>query len=345
MNRRLPPLGALILLFGSLAPAADWPQWRGPDRTGVSKETGLLQSWPEKGPPLVWAYKDAGLGFSSFAIVEGKLYTLGTRGDDDYVLALDAAKGTELWAAKLGPIATFPPESVGWGDGPRGTPTIDGPYLYALGEQGDLVCLDISAKGKEVWRKNLVKDLGGELMTGWGFSESPLVDGDKLICTPGGDKGTVAALDKKTGNVIWRSTALTNKAPYSSPVVADIHGVRQYIQLSYIDEFKGGTVSAIAAQDGKVLWTEPIFKGHSYAIAPTPIVKGDEVYVTSGYGGGCHLFKVSSDQKPKEMYSLKNRKAVKCTHGGVVLIEDHIYGHTETSSWVCQEFHKGNVAW
>src|SRR5262249_49430833 len=149
------------------------------------------------------------------------------------------------------------------------------------------------------WRKNLIKDLGGEMMTEWGYSESPLVDGDLLICTPGGEKGTLAALNKKDGSAVWRSTELKQKAPYSSVMAAEIGGVRQYIQTSYIDDTEGGVVSGFRAKDGKLLWTHPHFKGHSYAIAPTPIVRGNLVYVTAGYGAGCHLLEVTPGDNGK----------------------------------------------
>jgi outer membrane protein assembly factor BamB len=342
MRSRSLTFGAAVLLFGSLASAADWPQWRGPARDGVSKETGLLKSWPEKGPTLAWTYKDAGLGFSSVAIVDGKVYTLGTRGNDDIVLVLDATKGTELWTAKLGSLSKF--EDNHWGDGPRSTPTIDGNYLYALSGLGDLVCLDIAAQGKEVWRINLDKDLGGEMMSEWMYSESPLIDGDRLICTPGGSQGTVAALDKKTGKVIWRSTELTNKAPYTSAVVAEPNGVRQYIQTSYIDDTKGGVISGIAAKDGKVLWTELLAKKQSYSVASTPVVHESLVYVSEGNGYGCHLFDLSGP-KPKDRYSKSSQKVMKNNLGGVVIIGDYVYGHSEPGAWVCQELKTGASVW
>ena len=240
----------------ALAGGADWPQWQGLDRTGVSKETGLLKSWPKDGPPRLWTFKNLGIGFSGPAIVRDRLYTMGARNESTFVIALDIDKGTEVWSHKIGPIFT----QDFYGDGPRSTPTVDGDYLYALDGTGELVCLE-TAKGKEIWRKNLIKDLGGEMMTEWGFSESVLIDGDKLICTPGGDKGTLAALDKKTGAVLWRSTELKNKAPYSSMMVADIGGVRQYIQNSFIGKTEGGTVSGFAAKDGKLLWKGAAFEG------------------------------------------------------------------------------------
>ena len=237
----------MSLAVCALAGAADWPQWRGPERTGVSKETGLLKSWPKEGPKLLWTYKNLGIGFSGPAIVGDRLYTMGARNEVTYVIALDIKNGSEIWSHKVGPIFT----QDAYGDGPRSTPTIDGEYLYALDGNGELVCLE-TAKGKEIWRKNLIKDLGGELMTEWGYSESVLIDGDKLICTPGGDKGTLAALDKKTGAVLWRSTELKNKAPYSSVMAAQIGGVRQYIQTSFIDKTAGGAVCGFDAKDGDI---------------------------------------------------------------------------------------------
>lgn len=344
MTRRFLSI-SLILLFAGMLSAADWPQWRGPNRTGVSEEKGLLQSWPDKGPALAWTFENCGLGFSGFSIVGDRLYTMGARNEETYVIALDAAKGKEVWSTKVGKIFTY--DGNYWGDGPRSTPTVDGDLLYALGGRGDLVCLQVK-DGKEVWRVNLMQDLGGEMMSEWGYSESVLVDGPNIICTPGGKKGTLAALDKKTGEVNWRSKDLTHKAPYSSIIAASIAGVRQYVQASYIDDIEGGFISGVAAADGRLLWSENIFKGSSYAVAPTPIVKGDLVYMTSGYGGGCHLFEITAaggKQSAKELYSSKNRKTMKNTHGGVVPVGEHIYGHSERLGWVCQEFKSGDVVW
>jgi outer membrane protein assembly factor BamB len=345
MKIRLLLLAACLAAVALPALADDWPQWRGPDRTGVSKETGLLKQWPKSGPPLVWTYRNTGLGFSSFAVVGDRLYTLGALGEVEYVIALDlkGKQPREAWKVKLGPIFSY----QNWGDGPRGTPTVDGKHVYALGAQGELVCVTTDG-GKEVWRMNLIKDLGGEMMTEWGYSESPLVDGDKLICTPGGDKGTLAALDKNTGKVLWRSTGLKNKAPYSSAVVSAAGGVRQYVQNSYISDPEEGVISGFAANDGKVLWTAPLSKLSSYSIAPTPIVRGDLVYVTAGYDYGCHLYQLKRTGDgftAKDLYKPRERKAVKNTHGGVVLVGEHIYGHSEKNRWICQEFKTGKIAW
>jgi outer membrane protein assembly factor BamB len=346
MKLRFCLLTGACLLIGSAALAADWPQWRGPDRSGVSKETGLLKAWPKAGPPLLWIYKSAGLGFAGPAIVGDRLYTMGVRDKMTYVIALNVANGHEVWSTKIGPLFTF--KSNAWGDGPRSTPTVDGDHLYALDGTGLLVCLEI-AKGKEVWRKDLIKELGGEMMTEWGYSESLLVDGALLICTPGGPNGTLAGLDKKSGDVKWRSTELKNKAPYSSIVISEAGGVRQYIQTSYIGAEKGGVVSGFAATDGKLLWTQPTFKGSSYAIAPTPIVRDNLVYVTCNMEGpGCHLFELRPKGKgitAKELYPKKNQKRLQNDHGGVVLIGTHVYGHSGGQGWMCQEFKTGNMAW
>jgi outer membrane protein assembly factor BamB len=341
MKTRL-PLAGIVLLLGSFVTAADWPQFRGPQRNGVSAETGLLKEWPKDGPKLAWSFKNAGLGFSSMALIDGKLYTLGSRGDDEIVLALDALKGTELWTARIRPVVNAP-DNLQWGDGPRATPTIDGKHLYALGSQGDLVCLDISAAApKEVWRKNLVKDFGGEMMSGWGYSESPLVDGKLLIVTPGGEQGTLAALDKVTGAVVWRSKELKQLAPYTSVTAADINGVPQYIQSSYVDEKEGGYLNGFAAKDGKLLWSQRIHKGHLYLIASNPIVKGNLVYQSTGDEAAvCHLYEIGADNTVKERYSKANQKKLKNNHGGVVPVGDNVYGYSDSQGWVCQDFATG----
>jgi outer membrane protein assembly factor BamB len=328
----------------TLARAADWPAWLGPDRNGVSKETGLLKSWPKEGPKLLWTYKIAGEGFSSCAVVGNTYYTLGTRGGDEIVIALDADKGAELWTARIGTI--FPAEA-NYGHGPRSTPTIDGDRLYALGSQGDLICLDIPSKGKkEIWRNNLPKDFGGVMMTGWGFSESPLVNGDMLICTPGGAKGTLAALNKADGSLIWQSAELTNKAPYSSIMPATILGVKQYIQNSFKKD-TGGFISGVSAKDGKLLWSAPIFKGDSYDISLTPIVRDNLVYCsTNNTITGCHLFAIGKDLSVNDLYSKSVQKKTMKNHiGGLVLIGDYLYGYGDNIGWACQDFKKGDLKW
>jgi outer membrane protein assembly factor BamB len=340
LSYRLAWLLALVCVSPALA--ADWPQFRGPDRTGISAEKGLLQSWPKEGPKLLWTYRDAGLGFSCPIVVGDRIYTMGGWDDGEYLLCIDMKKQKEAWRIKVGKLFTY----GNWGDGPRSSPTVDGDMVYALGGHGDLVC--VKTDGKEVWRKSFDKDFAGEMMSEWGYSESPLVDGKWLIVTPGGAKGTLAALDKKTGNVVWRSAGLTHGAPYSSVMISNAAGVKQYIQTGYLVKEEEGFVSGFDAATGKPLWTQQMFKKHSYAIAPTPIIDKDSVYVTSGYGGGCHRFEITKGDKgleAKEKYSDKAQKSMKNTHGGVVLIDGNIYGHSEGLGWSCQELKSGKILW
>lgn len=344
MRTRLPVVVIVLALFASAAAADDWPQFRGPKRDGVSTEKGLLQSWPKDGPKLVWSFKNAGLGFASLAISGGKLYTIGTRDEDEIVLCLDAVKGTELWAAKVAPVFTF--KGNVWGDGPRSTPTIDGTHLYALGGQGELVCLDIAGKEpKEVWRKNLLKDLQGEVMNSggsWGYCESPLIDGKLLVCTPGGPKGTLAALDKMTGAVVWRSADLKQAAPYSSVMPAEINGKRQYIFASFDGESPGGYLNGVS-DDGKLLWTAKTVPGEIYNIASPPIVRDNLVYQTTYEA--CHLFEIGPNNKAKEKYKTASQRVMRVNHGGAVLVGDAVYGYGSDRGWVCQDFLTGKRKW
>ncbi|HEV3203471.1 MAG TPA: PQQ-binding-like beta-propeller repeat protein [Gemmataceae bacterium] len=333
---------ATFLLSGLSLFAADWPQWRGPDRTGLSKETGLLKTWPEKGPPLLWSISNIGLGYSSPAIVGDRLYILGTRTASEYAFALDTKDGKEIWSSELGPI--FKWQGNTWGDGPRSTPTVDGDRLYALGAQGELACLETET-GKKIWGHNLYKEFNGYVMDnncpvtiGWGYCEGPLVEGDQVVCTPGGDDGLLLALDKKTGKVLWRSKEVKSKAPYSSILVAEVGGIRQYIQLT-----ENGVVG-VAATDGKLLWTYA--KPNDDLVIRTPIFHNNYVFTTYSFGAGSDLFQLIVDGpaiKAEKVYSNKN---IKNEMGGVVLVDEHLYGSSR-DNWVCQEFvkKKGDIAW
>ena len=221
--KRTPLLLAAALAAGLAG--ADWPGFRGPDRTDISKETGLLKAWPRGGPRLLWTFDRAGIGYSGPSVVGDRLYIMGGDERKEYLFALDVKTGTEVWTAEVGPFY-----DNAWGGGPRGTPTVDGDRVYALGARGNLVGVNASS-GEKLWSKSYTDDLGGARPS-WGFTESPLVDGDKLLCTPGGPKGTLAALDKKTGEVIWRSKGWTEPAAYPSVVLGHAGGVRQYVQMT-----------------------------------------------------------------------------------------------------------------
>lgn len=324
------------LVFGAGAPAAkpakgDWPQWQGPNRNNISLDTGLLKTWPADGPKLLWTYDKAGMGYSGPAVVGDRFYSQGAWDDKEYVFALDAKTGRKLWECAIGPMLV-----QNRGDGPRGTPSVDGEFVYTIGGTGDVACVK-AADGEKVWVKNMRRDLGGNMQSGWGYSESPLVDGDQVICTPGGADGTLAALNKKTGEVIWRSKGLTDKAAYSSVVVATIGGVRQYVQMT------ANGVAGVAPKDGKLLWR--FRRGNRVASIPTPVCFKDYVYVTTGYGEGCTLIKVTKSGDtftPEEVYANKNMGN---KHGGVVLVDGYIYGYSEGKGWVCQDFLTGAVKW
>lgn len=310
----------------------DWPQWRGPNRDDISAETGLLKKWPAGGPPLAWKATGIGGGFAGVSLVGDKIFTMGDKEDANYVFALNRTDGKIVWSAKVGKAG-----APGWGGfaGPRMTPTVDEGLVFAIGQFGEIVCVQ-AADGKEVWRKHLTDDLGGPLPE-WGFAESPLVDGDKVIFTPGGPQGTVAALNKKTGTVIWRSADWKDNAHYSSMIVAEIGGVKQYIQLT------AANVGGVSPVDGKLLW-KAMRKGAT-AVIPTPIYADGHVYVTSEYGTGCNLFKITAAGGSFSAEQVYANKVMANHHGGVVRVGDFLYGYSAGKGWVCQNFKTGEMVW
>ncbi len=329
------------LIFFGLAMGADlaaqaadggqWPQWRGAQRDGLSTETGLLASWPAEGPPLALKITGLGGGFSGVAVTGGRIYTVGDGADASYVLALEETTGKIIWRAKLG--------AIGGGSGypgPRCTPTVSGDLVYALGQFGDLICVE-SASGKEIWRVNLESDLGGKMMSVWGYSESPLVDGEFLICTPGGANGTLAALNKTTGAVVWRSKDLTDAASYSSPIAVEIGGTRQYLIVT------GESVAGVAAKDGALLWRAA--RRGPIAVVPTPIFRDDCMFVSSADGAGCNLFKITSSNGVFAATQVYANKTMANHHGGIIMLGDHLYGYSEGKGWVCQDFKTGAMVW
>src|SRR5438552_865376 len=249
--------------------SGEWPQFRGPRRDDISSDTGLLKKWPKAGPPVVWQAQGIGSGFSSVAVAGGKVYTMGNKGASCFLFALDGKDGKVLWFTKVG----RPGGNLGC------TPTVDGDRVYGIGQEGDLVCLDVTT-GEVHWRKNFQKHFGGHY-GGWHYTESPLVDGEKLVCTPGAADATIVALDKMTGDVLWKCAAPVDDptAGYSSIVVAEVGGIRQYVQL-----LAGGVVG-VAAKDGRFLWKYDKL-GQNTANIPTPIVLGDHIFCSAGYGKG-----------------------------------------------------------
>ena len=337
---------ALAADSGSSQPG-DWPQFHGPNRDAICTETGLLKEWPEGGPKLLWQIKGLGEGFGTVSIAGGRIFTSGDRTPPgggpaaQYVIALDLGSRKELWATRLGPVYTEDKP------GARCTPTVDGDLLYAIGTDGDLACLE-TATGKPRWKKNFARDFGGKMMSPWRFSESPLVDGQKLVCTPGGKDATIVALDKQTGELIWKS-AVPNIGPrgkdgagYSSIIVHEIDGVRQYIQII------GRGAVGVDAQTGKFLWGYNRI-ANNIANITSPVARGNYVFVTTSYKTGSALLKVTRNGdtfKAEEVYFL-TPKEFENHHGGVVLVGDYIYGGDGQNNGtpICLEFMTGKIAW
>jgi len=336
-------VGLVSVGWGGFCLAADWPRFRGPQNNGLSTDTGLLQEWPEEGPPLLWTIDGLGRGYSSVAIVDGKILTMGDRAGDggdkqQFVIALDLATRREKWASPVGP-----PHS----DGPRCTPTVDGELLYVIGTEGDLVCLE-TATGEVRWRKSFTEDFGGKMMSVWKFSESPLIDGDKVVCTPGGPEATLVALDKKTGETIWKCAVPDiggrgkDGAGYASMVVAEIDGVRQYIQIL------GRGAVGVEAETGRFLWGYNRV-ANGVANIPTPVVRGNFVFVTTSYRTGCALLKLTrnGDRMDAEEVYFLGPEEFENHHGGVVLVGDHLYGGSGQANGipVCLEWETGKIVW
>jgi outer membrane protein assembly factor BamB len=350
------PALAIAATFGSLAiakapqvgtnknPAAveasrgEWSRWRGPNGDGISLETGLLTEWPEQGPELVWHGKGFGKGMSSVAVKGGRIYTLGNLKGKTHLIAADIKDGSILWTTE-----------VGSGSNPNCTPTVDSDLVFTLTHAGDLACCQ-AATGELVWKKNFGQDFQGKMMSGWGYSESPLVDGDRVICTPGGTGALLVALDRRTGQKIWESAVpgdLGRKgkdgAGYASVVISHAAGVKQYITLA------GRGLVSVDAGTGKLLWHyNDVANGT--ANIPTPIVSGDYVFCSSGYGdGGSALLKIvkdGSELKAQEEYYFA-AKEMQNHHGGMLLIGDHIYmGHGHNNGFpLCVDFKTGKDAW
>ncbi len=317
---------AFTALTFSSARAADWPQWRGPNRDDHSPDTGIAKSWPEGGPKQLWVNKDVGLGYAGVAIVGEQLFTMGLRGDTEFLLAVDAKSGKELWATELGPLL-----KNGWGNGPRGTPSVESGRVYAMSGMGYLLCAN-AADGKPVWQVSMADFGGGK--PGWGYTESVLVDGDRVICTPGGKEGTLLALDKATGKKVWQSADWTDGAQYSSPVVATINKTRQYVQLTQQH------LAGIDAASGKVLWQSD-WQGKT-AVIPTPIVRDNTVYIASGYGVGCKLVTIDAENKASDAWV--NTTMVN-HHGGVILAGENLFGYSDKGGWTCQSLKTGEALW
>lgn len=333
-------IGVLSCALFFSASANDWPQWQGPDRNAISKEKGLLQEWSKDGPALAWEIKGLGGGDSAPSIAKGRIFLMSNRGDDEVVWARSEKDGKELWSTRLGPA--FQQQMPQGKEGPGCTPTVDGERLYVEGLGGDVACLQVN-DGKIIWQGSLTKDFSAE-PPAWSFRESPLIDGDKVICTPGGEDATLVALDKKSGKTVWKSQVPGNpKAAYASAIAIDFDGQRQYVQLT------ARTLVGVAASDGKFLWRYDRAANSHGINCSTPVYQDGKVFAASAYGTGGGLVKLSKDAsgdvKAEEVYFAKKMQN---HHGGMILLDGSLYGANggnEGGALVCLDFKSGAVLW
>lgn len=324
-----------ILVLAVAASARDWPQWRGPERTGVSLETGLLKEWPKEGPKLLWQVKEIGSGYSTPAVVGDRIYVLGSEGlDNEFVEALSLKDGKRLWSTRLGKVGN-PKQNPNF-PAARSTPSVDGEVLYALGSDGDLACIE-TGTGKVRWQKSLRADFGGR-PGDWAYAESPLVDGGSLICTPGGTEATLVCLDKQTGAVIWKSSVPGgDDAAYSSAIAVEVGGVRQYVQV-----LRKGLVG-VEAKTGKFLWRYDRTVSRYGANIPTPLASDGLIY-SAGAGTGGALVKLKAREGAFEAAEVYFSPKLPTAIGGEVKIGDLMFG-TTAEALVCLDFATGDRKW
>jgi outer membrane protein assembly factor BamB len=358
----------LLILLPSVF-ADDWPQWQGPDRNAISKEAGLLKEWPKDGPPLAWKITGLGGGDSAPAIAAGRIYGMANREEDEVVWCLSEKDGKELWVIRLGPA--FKQQVPQSKEGPACTPTVDGGLVYVEGLGGDIACLQVN-DGKIVWRRSLTSDFGGRVPM-WSYRESPLIDGDKMICTPGSSDAMLVALDRLTGKTIWKSQVPESSgggrggptlgdrpggsggpgggrgglggsgAAYSSAIAIDFEGQRQYVQ------FTAKALIGVSASDGKFLWRYDKPANGMGLNCSTPIYHDGKVFAASAYGAGGGLVKLGKDAnggvKAEEVYATRKMQN---HHGGMILLDGCLYGANggnEGGALVCLDFQTGNVLW
>lgn len=326
-----------VMLMLSLSPlttgapaAGDWPQWRGPERSGLSQEKGLMKQWPETGPRRNWSISNLGEGYGSLAIQGDRIFVQGTNRNASVVFSLNRADGKTVWSAALGPKV-----DEGRGNGPRSTPTIDGDRIYVLTENGDLACLR-GRDGSRVWSKNILREFGGD-NPHWLISESPLIDGNRVIVSPGGKGAGIVALDKMTGKTVWTSSELNDGAGYASCIIADVGGVKT------IMNFTSRAAVGVRASDGKLMWRYDRAANNT-ANCTTPVYLNNKVFFSSAYGTGAALLDLTpqgGEVKAREVYFTRDMQN---HHGGVVLVNGYIYGFSN-SILTCIEFATGKKMW
>ncbi len=327
-------VGLGLGIFSHVAGAADWPQWRGPERNGISQETGLLEEWPADGPKLLWQVKEIGSGYSTPAIVGNRIYLVSNEGlENEFVQALDVADGSQIWSKRIGNVGSV--EQRPSYPAARSTPTVDGELLYAMSSDGDLVCL-VTATGEIRWQKNVRTEFGGQPGE-WAYAESPLVDGDLVVCTPGGSDGTIVALDMTTGDVVWKCAVPGgDEAGYASAIVVETDGIKQYVQVL------GKGLVGVNALSGEFLWRYDEIAKDSPANIFTPVAHEGLVYTASNDAGG-GVVKIAVDGGvPAASLVYVSQKLPKSI-GGAVRVGDYLYGTSDVLQ--CIEFATGEIKW
>ncbi len=346
MNRfRSLAIFALGLLCSSdlVISGADWPGYGGPNRDGTSPETGLKATWPKSGPPLAWTFEKTGTGYGGPAVVGGVVYILGTEEKTETAFAL-SSEGKLLWKAPIGPIFDF--DSNSWSGGPNSTPAVSDGKVVALGSQGILVCLD-AKDGKEIWKIDLPAAMGAEVnpvgggpdKMGWGYSWSPIIEEGQVIITPGGQGGLVASLELGTGKVKWRSAAVKSAATYSTAAIGTIAGQKQIVALT-----QEGPVG-ISFKDGSLLWSYKKEAPYPDVVCPTPIISGDSVYLSIGFGAGAERIAIKANGSAQAAESVWSEKEIANDNGGVVLFGGKVYGFHLKRGWQCQDLETGKKVW
>jgi outer membrane protein assembly factor BamB len=311
---------------------ADWPNFNGPRRDNKSSETGLLPRWPPGGPKLAWISRGLGAGYSSVSVVKGVVYTMGNKGASEAMIALDVGTGEKIWSTPFAWAA-----HLAAGDGPRSTPTVSGDAVYALGGYGDLVCLE-AGSGVIRWRKSILQEFGAHNLE-WGMRESVLIDGHRLICTPGGDQATLVALDAATGELIWKSLLPgKDRASYASPIVVEVGSVRQYVQFT-----ASGTVG-VRADSGEFLWRDDS-ASNTTANCSSPLSAGNLVFTSSNYGTGGSLVRLSASHSTVNADLVFHTREMSSHHGDMVIVDGLLYGSSEPGILTCLELKSGKVKW
>ncbi|HPP51944.1 MAG TPA: PQQ-like beta-propeller repeat protein, partial [Thermoguttaceae bacterium] len=314
---------------GRTPPGPYWPRFHGPDGRNYASDTGLLRQWPKEGPKLLWSAKKLGHGYSSVTVADGLIFTAGNIKDQTVITALDL-KGNIRWQQPNGPAWTQDMP------GTRGTPTYDNGRLYHESPLGELVCLE-AATGKPIWRRNILKEFEGENIQ-WALAESVLIDGDRLICCPGGKKGAVVALNKHTGKLVWASPSVGARASYASPMLAEHQGVRMILTMNE----KG--LLAVHADTGQLLFEYP-HKTPYDVNAFSPMYHEGHIFFSTGYGAGSVLVKVIGKGKQLRVEKVWDSKALDNHHGGVVLVDGFLYGSAYGGPFVCLDWKTGKQQW